>query len=191
MPELGQILRFWRGAKFCDDRCFLRSTAVVWVEAAAWLMLGDVVFGQTAGSQSYAFTNFAGRPGGQGNVDGTGSAARFYWPGGVAVDSVGSVYMADSENSTIREITPAGVVTTLAGPAGNLRSADGTGSASRFSYPSRVAVDGAPTACVAHGGSCTIRRVTPAGVVTTLADRLGVCRYRLRLIPDFMTTFGA
>ena len=58
-------------------------------------------------------------------------------PRGVAVDSAGNVYVADTDNYTIRKVTPAGVVTTLAGLAGSSGSADGTGSAARFYQPSR------------------------------------------------------
>src|SRR5712692_92707 len=81
---------------------------------------------------SYAFTNIAGMPGGSGTNDGTGSAARFNGPTGVAVDSTGIVYVADQDNSTIRKITPAGVVTTLAGSAGQDGTNDGIGSAALF-----------------------------------------------------------
>src|SRR5438093_873600 len=89
----------------------------------------------------YAFTNFAGLPGVYGSNDGTGSAARFNNPYSVAVDSAGNVYVADFGNYTVRKITPDGVVTTLAGTAGQYGSADGTGSAARFFQPSGVAVD--------------------------------------------------
>ncbi len=89
----------------------------------------------------YAFTNFAGLPGQPGSTDGTGSDARFNQPLGVAVDMTGNVYVADQFNCTIRRITPAGEVTTLAGAAGRLGSADGTGSAARFGAPVGVAVD--------------------------------------------------
>src|SRR5205085_913704 len=84
-------------------------------------------------------TTLAGLAGNPGSADGTGSAARFYDPEGVATDSSGNIYVVDS--STIRRITPAGVVTTLAGMAGFTGSADGTGSAARFCFPSGVATD--------------------------------------------------
>src|SRR5437667_439586 len=97
----------------------------------------------------YAFTNFAGVRGGPGSADGTGSAGRFDVPVGVAVDTAGNVYVADSANSTIRKITPAGAVTTLAGSAGQIGSADGTGSVARFFRPFGVAVDSAGDVYVA------------------------------------------
>jgi sugar lactone lactonase YvrE len=114
-------------------------------------------------------TTPAGLPGTQGKADGTGSAARFAYPAGVAVDSAGNVYVADSSNKAIRKVTPAGVVTTLAGLAGSFVNADGTGSAARFNQPSGEAVDNAGNVYVADYGNNTIRKVTLAGVVTTLA----------------------
>jgi len=122
---------------------------------------------------SYAWTNFVGQPGGVGNVDGTGAAARFWYPQGVAVDGAGNVYVADLKNHTIRKMSAAGVVTTLAGSAGVSGSADGTGSAARFNSPAGVAVDGAGNVYVADGSNHTIRKVTAAGVVTTLAGSAG------------------
>jgi hypothetical protein len=82
---------------------------------------------------NFSWTALAGSVGGLGSQDGTGAQASFYNPSSTAVDSAGNVYVADSGNRTIRKITPAGVVTTLAGSAGLGGSTDGTGSAARFS----------------------------------------------------------
>jgi sugar lactone lactonase YvrE len=103
------------------------------------------------------------------NVDGIGSAARFFQPTGVAVDSSGNVFVVDSNNFTVRKITPEGVVTTLAGLAGSIGSADGTGTAARFNYAIGITVDHASNLFVADTMNCTIRKITPDGVVTTLA----------------------
>ena len=112
-------------------------------------------------------TTFAG--GARGSADGTGADAHFRYPQGVAVDGDGNVYVVDTENHTIRKVTPAGVVTTLAGTAGSSGSADGAGAAARFFYPGGVAVDGEGNVYVADNENHTVRKVTPAGVVTTLA----------------------
>src|ERR1700687_4970576 len=81
----------------------------------------------------------AGTVGGSGNLDGAGSAARFNYPTGVAVDGSGNVYVADNSNFTIRKVTAAGMVSTLAGLTGIVGTADGTGSTARFNNPTGVA----------------------------------------------------
>ncbi|SPE51242.1 hypothetical protein SBV1_130111 [Verrucomicrobia bacterium] len=126
---------------------------------------------------NYSFTNFAGLPGTFGVDDGTDAGARFYEPDGVAMDGAGNLYVADSRNHTIRKITPAGVVTTIAGSPGQPGSADGTNGGARFNFPRSVAVDAATNVYVADTGNSTIRKVAPVGgnwVVTTLAGVPGL-----------------
>lgn len=118
-------------------------------------------------------TTLAGRVGAYGSTDGTNDAARFSYPNGVAVDSTGNVYVADSNNQTIRKITSVGVVTTLAGLAGESGNADGTNSTARFYQPNGVAVDGVGNIYVADTYNNTIRKITPSGVVTTFAGQAG------------------
>lgn len=117
-------------------------------------------------------TLLAGRLGGFGNVDGAGAAARFYYIQDVAVDSAGNAYMLD--RGVIRKVTPAGVVTTLAGVANAVGYADGTGAAARFSNLTGIAIDSANNLYVADIDNQLIRKVTTAGVVTTFAGKAGV-----------------
>jgi sugar lactone lactonase YvrE len=125
---------------------------------------------------SGSVTTRAGSPDFGGSADGVGSNARFNHPTGVAVDSATNVYVADTWNHTIRKITPARVVTTIAGVAGSSGSADGIGSAARFIYPSGIAVDGAGNVYVADTYNNTIRKLTQSAtnwVVTTLGGMPG------------------
>jgi sugar lactone lactonase YvrE len=118
-------------------------------------------------------TTLAGSAGLSGAIDGAGGVARFNYPEGIVVDGSGNVYVADTDNHTIRKITSSGAVTTLAGSAGVPDSIDGTGSAARFIYPRCVAVDSAGNVFVADANNHTIRRITIAGVVTTVGGELG------------------
>jgi len=118
-------------------------------------------------------TTLAGVQSSPGLVDGTGAAARFNFMRGAATDTAGNTYIADTDNNVIRKMTPAGVVTTFAGggsPGGSATGfADGTGTAALFSAPAALAIDGAGNLYVADYNNWAIRKITPAGVVSTLA----------------------
>lgn len=119
-----------------------------------------------------AITIVAGDATASGSADGTGSAARFNGPGGIAIDAAGNLYVADTGNHTIRKITSAGVVTTLAGSAGSSGTVNATGSAARFSNPVALAIG--PGNVLYVGDNRLVRRVGTAGQVSTVAEiRLG------------------
>ncbi len=130
--------------------------------------------GSPSGTGITSLALFAGNMGGLGNLNGVGPDAYFNGPNSVAVDNVGNVYVADTGNQTVRKITPAGMVTTLAGTPGTTGHADGIGAAASFNIPNSIAVDGAGNVYVADMRNQVIRKITPAGVVTTLAGPAGV-----------------
>jgi hypothetical protein len=131
-------------------------------------------------------TTLAGTAGIIGHADGTGAAASFSNPSGITTDSVGDIYVADSNNGTLRKITPAGVVTTLAGTAGGFGHADGTGAAASFSNPSGIATDSASNIYVADTGNSTIRKITPTGVVTTVVGVVGMLGFAPGALPGVL-----
>ena len=114
-------------------------------------------------------STFAGSAGQVGSSDGQGAAARFRGPFGIAIDSSGAIYVADSENQLIRKITPGGLVSTLAGSAGQSGSADGQGASARFNNPYGVAIDSSGSVYVADSSNNLIRKITPGGLVSTFA----------------------
>jgi RHS repeat-associated protein len=114
-------------------------------------------------------TTFAGS-GTAGSTNGTGTAASFNHPAGLSMDASGNVYVADEHNHLIRKISPAGVVTTLAGTAGTSGFTNGTGTAATFFDPYGVAADGSGNLYVADYGNNAIRKIViSTAVVTTFA----------------------
>ena len=168
-----------------------RNPSSIAIDTAGNLYVGDQnrirkitpasVVSTLAGPDAASWIAFPTGNGLSGFVDGTGTAARFNGTTGItglATDSLGNVYAADGSNHTIRKITPAGVVTTLAGPDNATCAAaafascptgyvNGTGAVARFSSPSGIATDAADNIYVVDGAR--IRKITPAGAVTTFA----------------------
>ncbi|MBL0153227.1 MAG: IPT/TIG domain-containing protein [Chitinophagaceae bacterium] len=115
---------------------------------------------------TYTTSTFAGFN--QGYADGNGTAASFNVPSGVTRDASGNIYVADRDNHRIRKITPAGVVTTFAG-SGTAGFVNGNGTAAQFNQPYSITIDGAGNLYVGDRMNHSIRKITPAGVVSTLA----------------------
>ena len=141
----------------------------------------QVVLGNGSANSGTLIT-IAGNTCGSGDTDGTGTAANFYYPGGIAYDSAsGDLYVTDGNNDSIRQVTPgngtanSGTVTTIAGSTTS-GSADGTGASAQFSYPAGIAYDPDNNSLyVTDESNCEIRQVTVgngsanSGSVTTIA----------------------
>ncbi len=97
---------------------------------------------------------------------------RFIAPAGLAVAADGTVYVADAGNHAVKAISPAGDVRTVAGQAGTAGRNDGKGIAARFDQPAGLAIDGAGELLVADAGNSALRRISAAGVVSTVAQGL-------------------
>lgn len=130
-------------------------------------------------------TTLAGRSGERGSADGKGSDARFIFGnigqqpayyatgGGLASDGDGNIYVADTGNATIRKVSVDGVVTTIAGSAGQHRDIDGNRETARFSAPTKLTVDSAGNIYVTSNTD-KVRKISPNGDVTTLLQYNGV-----------------
>ena len=131
---------------------------------------------------NWVVTTLAGAAGAIGSADGLGSAARFNQPQGLAVDATHYICVADAGNGTIRRISPAGLVSTVAGLAGPPGSVDGVGTAARFNWPYGLATDANRNIFVADNGNFTVRQgrgwallqVTLAGSRPVLSWPLGL-----------------
>jgi sugar lactone lactonase YvrE len=105
-----------------------------------------------------------------GSNDGQGTAASFYAPTGVAINSLGNIYVTDQGNNRIRMITPDGMVTTIAGSTSGYTNAAGT--SAQFNGPLGLAFDSGDTLYVTEFTNNSVRKITPSGVVSTLAGSL-------------------
>ncbi|MFM7018094.1 SMP-30/gluconolactonase/LRE family protein [Flavobacterium sp.] len=103
----------------------------------------------------------------EGYADGIGTNAVFASPNGICIDNQGNLYVTDFWNYKIRKITPSGVVTTVAGKTPGY--VDGTSAIAKFSYLEGICVDTQGNLFVADGGNHKIRKITPTGVVSTIA----------------------
>ena len=159
----------------------MNKTEVSSVFRAGWKRLASVALAAAAlvttpvrAADTFTVGTLAGGGVSLNTLNGNGTAARFLNPTSTAVDASGNLYVADGGDHTIRKITPTGDVTTFAGSSGEAGSVDGTGGAARFVYPFGVAVGGDGNIYVTDIGDHTVRKITPAGVVTTLAGTAGV-----------------
>ena len=108
----------------------------------------------------------------QGSNDGTGDSARFNSPDGMTINGQ-NLYLCDTNNSDIRQVSISGTVTTVAGTANIAGTEDGTGSAAHFNLPTQIATDGT-SLYVADSGNNSIRRITLADFkVKTIAGQSG------------------
>jgi sugar lactone lactonase YvrE len=206
------------------DQVFFNNKAATVISATATQVVATVPVGAGTGAvtmkvvQSNAtgptFTyqllavvsTFAGNT--FGSADGTGLAASFGYPNNMAIDATGNLYVADEFNGSVRKITPAGVVTTVAkgfnhpagvaidangtiyvgdkgnniirkisttgvvsilAGSGSAGAANGTGTNATFDTPLGMTTDASGNVYVSDGNNNLIRKITPAGVVTTFA----------------------
>ncbi len=133
-------------------------------------------------------TTFAGTPGQSGSVDGAGQEARLSSPTGLMLDASGALYVADTGSHLIRKITPAGVVSTIAGTPNVSGKEDGKGPLARFFSPRGLTFDRKGNLFVSDSGNHTIRKLTPDGVVTTVIGVAGKKGTVLGLLPATLSS---
>lgn len=99
--------------------------------------------------------------------DGNGTTAQFNSPRGITVDNQDNIYVVDSNNHSIRKITPTGDVTTFSGISGTIGNTDGAANIAKFNYPESIAIDSQGNLFVADRANNRIRKITSAGIVST------------------------
>jgi len=146
--------------------------------------LGLILKVQPSGS----VTILAGSASGNGDTDGVGTAAAFGDPTGIAVDASGNLYVAEPQEATIRKIDSGAGVTTIAGQAGVVGHADGSGMTATFNMPTALVVDAAGNVYVADTGNNTVRKITASNSVSTIAGAAGVSGYGPGSLPGYLNT---
>ena len=125
-------------------------------------------------STPYTVTTLAGTATqGTGYLDATGPNAYFSQPYGIAVDSTGNIYVADSGNFVVRKVTASGVVTTIAGQAGQLGSVDGSATSAKFGFIRGITTDLAGNIYVTDTTYNTVRKISPSSgtwIVSTIVS---------------------
>jgi sugar lactone lactonase YvrE len=107
-------------------------------------------------------------------------------PRGIALDPAGNIFVADTVHSTILRVSSTGALTVLAGAVNAPGSADGAGADARFNGPRGMVIDARGNLYVADTGNHTIRKITPSGVVTTIAGQAGMSGFRNGSLPGFL-----
>jgi len=144
--------------------CYVRPL-ILWLAIAA---LG------AGASDQLNVSTLAGSAPSPGTANGQGRNAQFYSPVGLVLDANGNVYVADSQNSVIRRINPNGFVSTVAGQMGVAGSGDGPAAFALFNSPWALAFDPWGNMYVSETVNCTIRKISPAGMVSTFAGATGI-----------------
>jgi len=158
-------------ARFSNPKAVtVDPTGIVYVADAN----NDTIRKMVLSGGNWTVSTLAGKAGTTGTANGLGNIARFNSPRYVATDAGGNIYVADWNNFTVRKITPAGNVSTLAGLGGTRGTNDGVGTGARFNSPRGLCVDAATNVYVADFFNSTIRKIAPDGTVTTLAGNVTV-----------------
>lgn len=153
---------------------FLAPEAIE-VDPAGNLFVADSISVRRIGvdGQVTTFAGYAGDdPPESSRLDGTGTSARFNYIAGLGLAPSGMLYVSDLTDDVIRQITTAGVVTTIAG-SGASGHDDGEGTAASFAGPGALHVDIAGNVWIAEIGNHLVRRITPQGIVTTFVGTAG------------------
>ncbi|MDR2482474.1 MAG: hypothetical protein LBD08_02450, partial [Treponema sp.] len=150
------LLNFMTGVPGAD----LSSPSGVALDSAGTIYVADSSRHRIQKVMAGVLAEIIAGDGTSGFADGTGTAARFNYPSDIVADSVGNLYVADTYNNCIRKITPAGVVSTIAGDS-TQGANDGTGTAAQFNWPTGLAIDSAGAIYVADTRNHRIRKITP------------------------------